>query len=159
MRSSAIAALIVAALPACGDQEACGPSRGMATRVIDGDTIVLADGATVRYVLVDAPEDTSSGHRACHGAEATAFNRALVEGREVELDYDEECHDAYDRLLAYVRVDGRDVSALLVERGHACMFRVPPNGASRVVEFDALEARARSEGRGLWGDCARRPCR
>lgn len=137
---------------------ACGPERDVVARVIDGDTLELASGAVVRYLLVDTPESVN-GADDCFGHEAAAFDRALVEGREVTLAYDDAaCRDRYGRLLAYVTVDGREVNALLVERGYACVLYLPPAGSARHEAFEALERRARAERRGLWGACEVASC-
>jgi micrococcal nuclease len=94
----------------------------------------------------------------CFGAEATAFNRALVEGREVRLTYDVACTDRFERLLAYVEVDGRVVNQVLVEQGYACVLHIPPNGEELAPLYEDLETRAVDEGRGLWSVCADNPC-
>ncbi|RMG98094.1 MAG: thermonuclease [Deltaproteobacteria bacterium] len=142
-------------LPACTD-EPCGPARGVVDRVIDGDTVVLADGHRVRYLLVDTPE--ISGMAECFGPEAAEANRSLVEGREVDLEYDEVCRDDYDRLLAYVSIDGREINLTLVERGYACVLEIPPNGADRADIYRAAEQAAKDAGAGLWGVCSPPPC-
>lgn len=134
----------------------CGPSEAFVERVIDGDTVELAGGERVRYLLIDTPESTSSTE--CFGPEATTFNRLLVEGQEVELEYDDECRDRFGRLLAYVRVGDREVNALMVERGFACVLHIPPNGQARVDSYEDLEAQAQYDDRGLWGACEERPC-
>lgn len=151
-------ALVLAAIPAaCGAPEsACGPAAGVVGRVIDGDTVELSSGERVRYLLVDAPE-IGAGREECYGAAARDFNRSLVEGRDVTLRYDRECTDRFGRLLAYVSVAGREVNASLVEGGYACVLYVPPNGADRVTDFEAIERRARAERRGLWA-CTKNPC-
>jgi micrococcal nuclease len=122
-------------------------------RVIDGDTIELQTGEVVRYLMVDAPELD-----ACFGAEAAEANRRLVEGEYVTLRFDRDRVDDYDRTLAWVEVDGRDLNLSLVERGLACVLHIPPNGDDRVDEFEALEAAARAAGRGMWGVCAEITC-
>lgn len=124
--------------------------------MIDGDTIELSSGERVRYLLVDTPESTSQ--KECWGPEAAADNRALVAGREVELEYDVECRDRYDRLLAHVWVDDVLVGERLLALGDACVLWIPPNGADRVERFRSLEARAQREGRGLFGACVPPPC-
>jgi micrococcal nuclease len=126
-------------------------------RVIDGDTVVVEGGERIRSLLIDAPEITGGSHE-CYGEEARQLKADLVLGREVELAYDEECRDRFGRLLAYLVVEGRDVSELLVERGFACVLHIPPNGRDRVEHFRALEARARDEQRGMWGACMEVPC-
>lgn len=130
----------------------CGPSSAVVARVVDGDTVELDDGTRVRYLMIDTPESTS-GKDDCFGAEATALNRMLVEGQEITLRYDVECTDRYDRLLAYIEVDGREINSLLVERGAACVLHIPPNGEDRVDEFTALEDDARASMVGVWGAC------
>jgi micrococcal nuclease len=142
-------------LPAC-DSPACGSGQATVERVIDGDTIVVTGGVRVRYLLADAPEIASGGD--CYGANAAQFNADLVLGRRVELGYDTACQDMFGRTLAYVTVDGQDVSRLLVERGYACVLHIPPDGDARADEFRALEAAARAARRGLWGACDPVPC-
>jgi micrococcal nuclease len=146
--------LVCAVLPVtgCGSGSACGPRAGTVSRVIDGDTIELADGQRVRYLMIDTPESTG-GATDCYGSEAKAYNAALVQDRQVNLRYDQECTDRYDRLLAYVQVDGADVNLRMVQQGYACVLIIPPNGEARRKEYEAAEFEARSLGRGMWGAC------
>jgi micrococcal nuclease len=134
----------------------CGPAEGVVERVIDGDTIVLATGERVRYLLVDTPEIHEP--IGCFGLEAAEYNRTLVEGKTVQLSYDEECTDRYDRLLAYVELDGRSVNELLLTRGFACVLHILPNGRDRVDEYRRLEEQAQVGQVGLWGMCTESPC-
>jgi micrococcal nuclease len=155
----AVSAVLATVLLACGgdSRSPCGPDTARVVEAIDGDTLLLEGGERVRYLLADAPE-SAGGARECYGPEARAFNRDLVEGRQVTLAYGEACTDRFGRLLAYVSVDGREVNTLLVERGHACVLHVPPAGSARRAEFESLQARARSARRGVWGACAPVPC-
>ena len=58
-------------------------------RVIDGDTIVLVGGEKVRYIGVDTPETVHPQKPVeFMGREASAFNKSLVEGKDVRLEYD-----------------------------------------------------------------------
>ncbi|QRN96383.1 thermonuclease family protein [Archangium violaceum] len=148
---------VLIVLCACGSESACGPSAGVVSRVVDGDTVVLQSGERVRYLLVDTPESTGGKHE-CFGAESRDFNRSLVEGRVVRLRYGEACTDRYGRLLAYVSVDGHEVNALLAEQGYACVLYIAPAGESRRSEFQSLESSARRAGRGMWGECSAVPC-
>lgn len=153
--------LFIAALALTGclpeaDEDACGPRRGVVRQVIDGDTIELESGERVRYLLVDTPESTTQVE--CFGAEAAAFNRALVEGREVRLTYDAECADHYGRLLAYVEVEGESVNQALVAQGYACVLQIPPNGVELAPLYLELETHAVDERRGLWAACVDGPC-
>lgn len=139
------------------EEERCGPAQGTVARVIDGDTIQLESGERIRYLLVDTPESTSTVE--CYGDEATLANASFVAGQVIELEYDVECTDRFDRLLAYVTFNGRDINRELVDQGYACVLHIPPNGAERVDLYRGLESRAESEGRGLWGACTENPCR
>jgi micrococcal nuclease len=157
-RRSLAGVAVVAAIAACGDPGSpCGPRAAMVERVIDGDTIVVGGGVKIRYLLVNTPEATD-GHDQCYGANAARFNADLVLGRAIQLDYDVQCEDAFGRTLAYVTVDGEDVNRLLIERGYGCVLHIPPDGDARAGEFQALQAAARSTGRGLWGACDPIPC-
>jgi micrococcal nuclease len=151
--------LALASLAACGgaDGDRCGPSEGVVARAIDGDTIELESGEIIRYLLVDTPESTG-GATDCFGENAKTFNEDLVVGETVQLTYDVECEDYFGRLLAYVRVGGREVNTLLVERGYACVLHIPPNGDDRVDEFQALEDAARAAGTGMWSACTEITC-
>ncbi len=152
--------LALAAAAGCGPSDNgsdCGPSVGTVSRVIDGDTVELGSGERVRYLMIDTPECTGVKDD-CYGQEAKDYNAALVLDRQVEISYDVECTDVYDRLLAYVEVDGVEVNARMVEFGYACVLYIPPNGEDRRIEYMNLEAEARSAGRGLWGACQEVTC-
>jgi micrococcal nuclease len=149
--------MMLNAAMSCDAGERCGPPDAVVSRVLDGDTVELEGGQLVRYLMVDAPE---VGHaEECFGALAAQSNSVLVLGQRVQLRYDAECRDDYDRLLAYVSVEGREVNSILLERGYACVQHIPPNGDERLDELNALEAKARAQRRGLWGACSAKPCR
>ena len=156
---SIVAVVAAACLVGCG-----APSRQdelTVRRVIDGDTVQLRDGRMVRYLGIDTPEvRRREGNRWVvdpepMSREATALNRALVQGRAVRLEYDAQTHDRFDRLLAYVYVfdtGGGEimVNAALLREGLAEVLIIPPNG-KYADEFRALAEEARRARRGLWG--------
>jgi len=139
-----------------GGGEAGGSARAYVSRVVDGDTIeVQLNGREedVRYIGVDTPETVKPGEPVqCFGPQASSFNHRLVEGRRVRLVFDEERRDVYGRLLAYVYLGKRFISAELVRRGFARTLTIPPNDnfAGRLKRLEIAAARA---GRGLWGAC------
>ena len=119
-------------------------------RVVDGDTIELSSGEKVRYIGVDTPETVHPRKRVQFmGAEASAFNRQLVERKRVRLEYDVARRDRYGRTLAYVYVGRTFVNAELVRRGYAQVMTVPPN-VRHADLFVALQREAREANRGLW---------
>lgn len=157
IRAAALA-LLGWACAGCGTEPGsdCGPSSGEVARVIDGDTIELTTGEKIRYLMVDTPESTTDTE--CYGQQAKDFNLSLVNGQTVELRYDVQCTDRYDRLLAYVFIEGTEVNRLMVERGYACVLHISPNGDDVASEYEALESAAKSAGKGLWGFCSSSPC-
>ncbi|MDP3964222.1 MAG: thermonuclease family protein [bacterium] len=125
--------------------------RIVVIQIVDGDTIIVEGGETVRYLAIDTPELT---HRPpdCYAAEAIERNRELVEGKAVRLEKDVRDTDRYGRLLRYVYVGETQVNRVLVEEGYARAFIVPPDDARR-EEYIRLETQARESSRGLWGNC------
>jgi micrococcal nuclease len=94
----------------------------------DGDTVQLADGRSVRYIGVNAPEiDHARQASQPFGLEARALNAKLVANQTVHLEYDVERRDDYGRSLAYVFLrDGSMVNEKLLQSGLAfCLFRLP----------------------------------
>ena len=151
-------ALLLAALASCGGEGSeCGATTATVTRIIDGDTVELDTGETIRYLMVNTPE-TTGGKNECYGQNAVTFNTDLVLNKQVELDYDDECTDRFNRTLAYVTVGGTEVNSLMIERGYGCLLHIPPNGDDRAAEFKALETAAKTAKRGLWGACDPIPC-
>lgn len=117
--------------------------------VIDGDTVVLSDGRTVRYIGIDTPERGQPFYEA-----AKNFNRKLVRGKTVELEFDVERFDRYGRLLAYVFVHDEKgqrifVNAEMVRNGFALIYTKPPNVRYADL-FLQLQNEARENKRGLW---------
>jgi len=116
----------------------------LVVRVIDGDTIELADGRRVRYLGIDTPELGDE-----HSYEAMQLNQDLVEGQCVELQAGNEDKDQYERLLRYVYVDGIFVNAQLVAQGYATAYIFDQtNRYSQVLV--QLEQYAKLSGRGMW---------
>ena len=75
-------------------------------RVVDGDTLVLQNDDRVRLIGVDTPE-TKHPTKPIEpfGPEASSFTKRSVEGKVVQLKFDREKRDRYQRLLAYVYLD------------------------------------------------------
>lgn len=125
-----------------------GPFR--VTRVLDGDTIVLDNGETVRLIGVDAPEIHHPEIPVQRfGEEAAEFLRRFAEGFECTLEYEHNnIRDQYGRLLAYVFVGDHLVNAEMIRRGYAYAYTRFP--FRRQTEFIALEREAREHQYGLW---------
>lgn len=125
-------------------------------RIVDGDTLVVARGHTIRLIGVDTPE-TKDPRRPvqCFGEEAATFLQSMLPpGSGVRLVGDAEPTDTFGRTLAYVYrlPDGLFVNAALLRDGFAQPLTIPPNVAF-ADEFVALAREAREARRGLWGAC------
>ena len=121
------------------------------TRVVDGDTVVLAGRGKVRLIGVDTPE--VYGGRECFGPEASDYAKRMLDGRRVSYTVGREARDHYGRLLAYVWLeDGRSFNALLVAGGYARKLTIRPNDIYE-RDFARLARSARDRGYGLWGPC------
>jgi micrococcal nuclease len=127
-------------------------------RVVDGDTIVVAYAGQeykVRYIGMDTPETVDPASPVqWMGAEASAANLALVDGKSVVLEKDVSETDRYGRLLRYVWLtDGITwtlVNAELVTEGFASVATFPPDVKYAGV-YLAAEQGAQASGVGLWG--------
>lgn len=83
-------------------------------RVIDGDTVELANGDRVRVIGIDTPERGE-----CNFGPATSRMRKLVEGKQVRVVSPDNERDRYGRLLAYLDVDNMDAGLRLIKAGLA----------------------------------------
>jgi len=128
--------------------------------VIDGDTVELTNGLKVRYTGIDTPETRyRSGGEWIFDPESFAvsardFNRSLVYGNVVRLEFDEEKTDKYGRWLAYVFTDnGMMANEELIREGLAMVYTFLPNTRyyDRLI---AAQEEARINRRGLWKDPA-----
>jgi len=135
---------------------ASGSERAVVGHVVDGDTVVLADGRTVRLLGLDAPETSNPALAGPQplGREAAERLSALVEGREVVVERDASDVDHYGRLLRHVWLGHRLVAEMLVAEGLAWTNSYPSD-ARHKDRLRSAEARARAERRGVWG--VRRP--
>jgi micrococcal nuclease len=126
-------------------------------RVIDGDTVVLASGAHVRLVQIDAPEVQE---RECYGAAAQALlRRMLPPGTVVGVEADPRLDqvDRYGRLLRYLFVGGRNVNLELVRAGAATVWFYDHDRGRYAAGLYQAALSARAAHRGLWGACPGTP--
>ncbi|MCA9371505.1 thermonuclease family protein [Candidatus Woesebacteria bacterium] len=130
--------------------------------VVDGDTIKLANGKSVRYIGIDTPETKHPSKPVqCYGKEASQKNKELVEGKTIYLEKDVSETDRYDRLLRYIYLPNPEdqtealfVNEYLVEQGYAKILTYPPDVKYHEVFQNALQ-KAQKEQRGLWGTCTK----
>lgn len=129
------------------------------TRHVDGDTVHVRvanpvppfnEVEKIRMIGVDTPETVHPNRQVEHfGAEASAFTKDALLGRDVYLALDWDTRDKYGRLLAYIyTADGSCHNAEIIRQGFGHAYT---RFAFRFLdEFRQLEDEARTEGRGLW---------
>lgn len=151
--------LIAASGARAGDTCDLPPEReGKVAKVLDGQTVLLEGGETVRLVGALAPEAPAfwKGETPWRASErARDALEALVTGRTVRLASAGRETDRRGRLLAHLfLIDGEKsvwVQGRLVEEGQARAYSLPQSRAC-VRALQIVERRAREDRRGLWGD-------
>jgi endonuclease YncB( thermonuclease family) len=155
-----LAAAIVLASTAGATRLPSGGQLSRVARVVDGDTVALANGARVRLVQIDTPEVYYSPE--CYGEQASAVTKHLLPAGTLVRLYREPKTDAvdqYGRLLRYVvRVsDGLNVNVQLVRVGAAAPYFYDYRRGRYANLLVRLALRARAKHIGLWGRCPDTP--
>lgn len=137
-----------------------GPGGGSHTATVvsvtDGDTIKVQRRGRerdVRIIGIDTPE-VFFGEE-CGGAQASASMKKLLDpGDRVKLirDPSQDGRDAFDRLLRYVEIGGRDVGRKQIRRGWAQVY-VFETPFERVRSYRRQRDGARQHDRGAWRRC------
>jgi micrococcal nuclease len=139
-RSSLFVVLAVVMVSTCIQQ----PQTLHCVIVLDGDTIELNNGETVRLIGIDAPELSEPG-----GDVARDYLSCLVLGKELVLVTRGEDKDAYDRLLRYVYVDTVCINEEMVKNGYSEVRYLSENDPNREY-YIQLEIEAETKKAGLW---------
>lgn len=123
-------------------------------RIIDGDTLLLVNGARIRLIGADTPETVKAN---CavepFGPEATEFSKSFLGEGRAYLTFDGERLDRYGRFLAYVWRD-EDMQEMLNEeliRAGLAEARTGYNFSQGMkTRFRRAEEEAKTERRGIW---------
>jgi micrococcal nuclease len=122
--------------------------------VFDGDSLKVTDGnliVHIRIVGIDAPERGNRKKRTAgqpYSKKAADHLKRLISNRSIRIKgYG---MDAYNRQLAEVFADGRNVGIDMLESGYAEVYsgKLPEGFDPR--PYLAAEQRARKYGRGIW---------
>lgn len=148
---------VVALTPLRALADACrapGPLReAQVVKVVDGDTLRLRDGRSVRLIGINAPEKARNGRPAEPLAEAASRHlQQLVEssGGQVGLVAGEQGRDHYGRSLAHAfGRDGHSWEAQQLAAGLGFAVAIAPNTAL-VDCLRRAERKARQAGKGVW---------
>jgi len=126
---------------------------GEVTTIVDGDTLMLADGREVRLVGIQAPKLPlgRAGFTPWPLAEeAKAQLSALTLGKTVTPGFGGRRGDRHGRVLAHLfDAEGRWIQGVLLEAGLARVYSFDDN-RKLIAEMLDLERRARDARRGIW---------
>lgn len=125
----------------------------LVSRVVDGDTLEVLDTGGEKIIKVrlygsDAPETEKPEHGGQpFGEEAFAALRGKAEGEKVDMEVVD--MDSYDRAIAIVRRNGRDINMEMVSEGMAeCYLEYLEGRYKR--ECLLAEAKAKQIKKGIW---------
>lgn len=148
---------VPAAVPPCAGP--LGPAVAVA-RILDSETIQLADGREIRLVGALAPRAPFVDRDWPPEADARAALATLLMGTSVKLGAIAPSPDRHGRILAQVFVDRMEgpywVQGALITAGHARAYGLPGHFAC-LPDLLALERTARMHTTGLWAERAYRP--
>jgi len=96
---------------------------GIVERIVDGDTIIV-NSTSVRLLGINSPEKGEQYY-----TEAKLFLESIVLNQTVKLEFGKEKYDRYNRKLAYIYINRRNVNLELVEQGYANYYF--PSGKDR----------------------------
>lgn len=147
--------MIITLLFLCtGEVYAGSTVAGFVRAVYDGDTVLLATRSNnrlkVRLYGVDAPEikkPDKPGQPFGDVARRTLMYKIM--GRQVSARIVEK--DQYDRSVAVISYEGRDINREMVSEGLAWAYRQYLEGAY-VSDYIGAEEKARRMRKGLWRD-------
>jgi len=112
--------------------------KAVISRIIDGDTLKLSDGRTIRLLNINAPE------KGTHGANLSAEFLREFENKTVELEITGT--DKYKRTLARIYAP-EYLNLKLIEQGLASKFLVEK---SELSKFSKAEESAIKNSLGIW---------
>ncbi|WP_248738598.1 thermonuclease family protein [Pseudomonas sp. MWU12-2029] len=156
-KASLVGAFFVSAIWLSGAQAFCPKPSGLSSvvvqRVVDGDTVRLSDGRSVRLIGLNTPELGKQG-RSDEPFAVAARKRleTLVadSGGRVGLRLGAQEKDHYGRTLAHLySVSGASLEAQMLADGLGFQVAVAPN-VDLVDCQQAAERSARQAGLGLW---------
>lgn len=135
----------ILASPTTATQATPDSSLPVVARIVDGDTVQLSSGETVRLVGINTPERNQPFYD-----DAKSFADQLLREQPVRVETDVEPRDRFGRTLGYLFLpDGTFANLEIVRNGFAQAWNIEPNSRYR-VQFEQAEAEARTAERGIW---------
>ncbi len=89
------------------------------TKIIDGDTVIVQGGETIRLLGIDCDERGKE----CYTEAKNKIEEILL-NQKVILEKESEDEDMYGRSLRYIFLNGENINAKMVKDGY-CVARFP----------------------------------
>ena len=140
MRHTAIVTIILT----CFLASLCFAENYTVTKVYNGNSIKIQDGAKVQYIGLDSPGEARFFYDECKKA-----NKTLVDKKQISIESDTKKRNEDNELLGYVYAGDVFVNAQLLKNGFAIAYIQPPNQKYADL-FIALQKEARKQRRGIW---------
>ncbi len=109
-------------------------------RVIDGDTII-ADNKSIRLLGINSPERGELYYN-----EAKEYLENLILNKTIRLEFGKEKTDMYNRILAYIHYNNKNINLELVQNGYANIYF--PSGKDKYY----------NKFKNAWEDCTQNLC-
>lgn len=121
---------------------------------VDGDTakfMVNGKEEKVRFLAIDTPETKHPNKpEGYYGKEASEYTcTRLQEANEIVFEFEKDTHDKYDRMLAWVWIDGSLLQQELVSQGYA-EVKYEKNSYNYIEKLKGLQAHAEEQKLGIW---------
>jgi endonuclease YncB( thermonuclease family) len=116
-------------------------------RIVDGDTIRIDNGESVRLICIDTPERGEDGYK-----EASDYLESLILNQQVKLTKDVSDRGKYGRLVRYIyNMKGDFINEIMVRQGYAEAYPYNPDTklCPQIIE---AEKKAREERLGIWAE-------
>jgi len=121
--------------------------KKLVTKVLDGDTVIIEGGYSVRLLGIDADEKSYP----CYEPAKERLEE-LVLNKEIYLEADKEDQDQYQRYLRYLILDGENINLRLVREGFA-IARFSPENVKYKEEIINAEKQGKENKVGCkWGE-------
>lgn len=126
-------------------------------RVVDGDTLLMADGVRLRLIGINCPESVKPDSPVePFGPEASEFTRKFIGDQQVKLQFDQEREDRFGRMLAYVFVGDMFLNEELLRAGLGRYEHHFHYSEAMKRRYRAAQDEARQSKRGIWSDQSKR---
>ncbi|WP_040980878.1 MULTISPECIES: thermonuclease family protein, partial [Oceanobacillus] len=139
-----------------GENQNLSEEEAVILRIIDGDTIIVADSEgkeeTVRLLLIDTPENSHPDkEEQLFAKDASDYAKTYFDiGQKVTLERGNPERDNYDRLLAYIWVEDVNFNQHMIEQGYARVGYVFEPNTKYLNEFRDAEANAKDKKLNIW---------